>query len=532
MPGPTYDPRKPFWDVNDIEQQLQTQWTPLWDDRDRDGIWEPVETIVREGRVFSWMEPTVHYAIMRTETPPLDTGSPRVDEIAAFARDFMDDTMERTAVESFELWDDLMALNLTALAEENAADAAAAGAPLITFAYINDPGGTAHVPDTDNTHIAGMQYAINSRQVWIEKSGVAVDESIDFAFGHNGRWPYVHEIGHSLGLSHPGTYGEGSTYEGHAEYAQDSRQFTVMSYFGKWVEGADGIYRFDYDAGRGTTGLLPQTPMLHDVAAIQEKYKPATDTRVGDTTYGFHSTADRDVFNFDLNQTPILTIWDSGGNDTLDVSGFEKRLPSGAMAYPDQYVDLRAGNFSDVGFLQGNVAIAYDCTIENAIGGRGNDIIMGNGVGNRLDGGAGNDRIDGGAGSDRIIGGLGADWLIGGTGKDVFEFYWLAESLPNKTGQDVIADFEIGTDKIDLRGIDANSLVGGNQAFTFVTDFTGSPFAADPARHAGQLQWDRGEGRTVLVSGDVNGDGRADFAIQVNVAGFVPPTLHASDFLL
>lgn len=528
MPGPIYDPRKPIWSISDVADQLQTQWMPLWFDRDGDMMRDDGEVTVREGREFSWMAPTVHYSIMRTETPPRDTGSPGVDEIDAFADGFMDsfmgdDTMYRTAVQSFELWDDLMALDLTEIAESKAKAEADAGGPLITFAYTEGLFG-AHTPDTDNTLIAGNQYAIDSRQVWIEKSERGVDDPADFAFGQHGRWTYLHEIGHSLGLSHAGLYdGAGHTYERHAEYAQDTRQFTVMSYFGKWMAGADGIWRFDYDADARAPGLLPQTPMLHDIAAIQDKYKPEGDTRSGDTTYGFHSTADRDVFNFDLNQTPILTIWDSGGNDTLDVSGFYKRLDSGVVVHPNQYVDLRAGQFSDVGFLQGNVAIANDCTIENAIGGRGNDTIVGNGVGNMLDGGAGNDRIDGGAGSDRIIGGLGADWLIGGTGKDVFEFYWLAESLPTKTGQDIIADFEIGTDRIDLRGIDANSRLDGNQAFTFVDEFTGV---------AGQLQWDRGEGRTLLVSGDVNGDRIADFAIQVNAAGFVPPTLHASDFLL
>jgi Ca2+-binding RTX toxin-like protein len=526
MPGPSYDRRKPFWDTSDVAYQLQTQWMPLWDDRNGDGVQQVSELTVREGRVFSWMEPTVYYAIMRDETPPLDTGSPRLDEIGAFAHGFMRDNgiMHRTAVESFELWDDLIALNLTELPEEKAADEAKAGGALITFAYTDHAGWDAHVPDTDNTHIAGSRYAIDSRQVWIERSGTAVDEPTDFGFGLKGRWTYLHEVGHSLGLSHAGSYdGEGHSYEWHAEYAQDTRQFTIMSYFGKWVEGADGIFRFDYNAGRDTPGLFPQTPMLHDVAAIQDKYEPATDTRAGDTTYGFHSSAGRDVFNFDLNQTPILTIWDSGGIDTLDVSGFQKRLDSGATIYPHQYVDLRAGEFSDIGFLEGNVAIANGCTLENAIAGRGNDRIVGNAVANTLDGGAGRDHIDGGAGSDRIIGGLGADWLVGGAGKDVFALFWLAESLPTKTGQDVIADFETGTDKIDLRAIDANSTLDGDQPFTFGADFTG---------RAGELQWDRGEGRALLVSGDINGDRLADFAIQVNIAGFAAPMMHAGDFLL
>ena len=47
--------------------------------------------------------------------------------------------------------------------------------------------------------------------------------------------PYIHEVGHTLGLSHPGSYNAGAgqtiTYSSNAEYAQDTHQFTLMSYF-------------------------------------------------------------------------------------------------------------------------------------------------------------------------------------------------------------------------------------------------------------------------------------------------------------
>ena len=45
----------------------------------------------------------------------------------------------------------------------------------------------------------------------------------------------MHEIGHALGMSHPGNYnaeeGVTLTYEANAEYYQDSLQYTIMSYF-------------------------------------------------------------------------------------------------------------------------------------------------------------------------------------------------------------------------------------------------------------------------------------------------------------
>ena len=64
--------------------------------------------------------------------------------------------------------------------------------------------------------------------------------------------------------------------------------------------------------------------MLDDIAAVQAMYGADLTTRTGDTTYGFHSTADRDVFDFYTNINPFLTIYDAGGHDTLDLSGFNR----------------------------------------------------------------------------------------------------------------------------------------------------------------------------------------------------------------
>jgi serralysin len=61
-------------------------------------------------------------------------------------------------------------------------------------------------------------------------------------------------------------------------------------------------------------------------------------------------------------------------------------------------------------------------SIENVIGGAGNDSRLGNGLGNALAGGNGADTLDGGIGNDRLTGGLGSDSLIGGTGLDEFVF--------------------------------------------------------------------------------------------------------------
>ena len=80
--------------------------------------------------------------------------------------------------------------------------------------------------------------------------------------------------------------------------------------------------------------------------------------------------------------------------------------------------------------------------------------------------------------------------------------------LTNATA-DVILDFNSADgDKIKLDLVDANALVGGNQAFSFIgtAAFTNS---------AGQLRFQQAGGDTYIY-GDTNGDGSADFMIRLS----------------
>ncbi len=92
------------------------------------------------------------------------------------------------------------------------------------------------------------------------------------------------------------------------------------------------------------------------------------------------------------------------------------------------------------------------------------------------------------------------------------------------SGRDTILDFVRGSDKIDLAGIDATAGTTTNDAFGFIgtAAFSGV---------AGQLRYelfDAADMSFTLVQGDVNGDGIADFEVQIN--GLVPLT--TADFVL
>jgi serralysin len=206
---------------------------------------------------------------------------------------------------------------------------------------------------------------------------------------------YIHEIGHALGLNHMGDYNGGGNWE--PESYQDSTVLSIMSYFGPDQGSNTGINDIMWaDWVKGGVTYAAQTPMLNDIMAIQDMYGADTTTRTGATTYGFNSNISGSAaqfFDFDINSNPILCIYDSSGNDTLDLSGFSTSCT----------ISLVAGTFSDCNDMTNNISIAYTATIENAVGGSKADTITGNGVANILTGGRGNDTINGAGGDDIAV---------------------------------------------------------------------------------------------------------------------------------
>ncbi len=286
--------------------------------------------------------------------------------------------------------------------------------------------------------------------------------------GTYGYYTFLHEIGHALGLDHP--------HEGRviADPSIDALQFTVMSY--RDFVG-DALNSF-------ASNPFPTTPMLRDIAAIQYLYGANMSTRSGDTTY-----------SWTVGQNIYETIWDGGGNDTIDWSN----QSSAAI------INLNAGQWSYLGparwdghaYTQQNLMIAYNAVIENATGGAGNDTLRGNSAGNTLNGGAGNDQLYGGAGDDVFDWDAssrgGADTMYGGPGNDTYVIDSLSDVVVELAGEgtDVIqaaitysianvANVEnlylFGTQSVNatgnalanvLRGNDAaNTLVGGAGADT------------------------------------------------------------------
>ncbi|MBX9750064.1 MAG: hypothetical protein K5Q68_10660 [Roseococcus sp.] len=142
------------------------------------------------------------------------------------------------------------------------------------------------------------------------------------------------------------------------------------------------------------------------------------------------------------------------------------------------------------------------------------NLIQGNAGANRLEGGAGDDTMGGGAGQDTLVGGDGKDRLSGGLGADRLEGGLHADrfifiSSLDADG-DVIADFSAAQgDRIDLRRMDTNAALAGDQAFAWIG---GASFS----NQAGQLRYAGG-----VLAGDLDGNGVADFQVTFENAALL-----------
>ena len=150
----------------------------------------------------------------------------------------------------------------------------------------------------------------------------------------------------------------------------------------------------------------------------------------------------------------------------LDEDGNAHEIAFDAYA-PRQDLDLVDGSDTNVvvqAILTQNDTVAGTGGIDRIFAEKGSNTVDGFGGDDVLSGGNGDDSLTGGTGKDSLEGGTGDDILSGGEGSDVFLFNTEEVRLDDGTvvdatpaplgfGRDVITDFELGADKIDLRKV-------------------------------------------------------------------------------
>ncbi len=318
----------------------------------------------------------------------------------------------------------------------------------------------------------------------IAEAHVVIDDNLDpsFALDTQAFLILMHEIGHALGLKHG--FAGSPTLPG----SLDQTDYTVMS----------------YTPGPNTPEAGSQTPQLGDIAALQYLYGANTAGNVGNTTY--HITYDP-ALDFET-----FTLWDAGGNDTIDASTFA----DGGT------IDLRETSVSNL--ANQTFWIASGVTIENAIGTPYGNEIHGNSASNRIFGHLGYDTLFGHDGADTLVGGAsftdtadsddiiygngGSDIIYGNSGNDSL----IGGSLINEateSGNDTIygglgndSIYGNGGNDVIVGGPGTDYLYGGAGNDIFVMTSGSGQDQVLPFQGAGQVGGD-----ILRVISNINGTG-------------------------
>ncbi|MEO3387099.1 DUF4214 domain-containing protein [Mesorhizobium sp. CAU 1741] len=395
--------------------------------------------------------------------------------------------------DAMKLWNDLIAIDIQKAGSASDADIVLGVSDMPSTAWAYTPSSSTQGGD-----------------VWLGSTSWLVSP----AKGNYGYMTIMHEIGHALGLSHPheqktllmgaaipdgpaeglcpccGGAVHGEVSNGQASNAQAAGETSLAAASFQGVRAIDAMawslmsYRSysGADMSRGYTNETfgyAQTPMARDIAAIQHLYGADYETRSGDTVYRWSETTGEKFINGAGQGKPggnkvFETVWDGGGRDTFDFSNHTTDLTVDLA--PGAWTSFNNAQLANLGSGQkapGNVALAYlhegdvRATVENAIGGSGNDKITGNAADNVLVGGAGDDVITGVAGRNVLVGdGLGNELAL--IGLDRVEVISAAVPVVTTGGDDTLTG-GAGND-IFVPGLGENVVRGGEGADTLILD--------------------------------------------------------------
>lgn len=285
--------------------------------------------------------------------------------------------------------------------------------------------------------------------------GWSFDQQQSLAEGGYSFAVILHEFGHAHGLAHPHDRGGGSEIMlgvtaptgSLGLFNLNQGVYTVMSYNDAWQLHPDGPSPFTANSlDHGWSGTLS----AFDIAVLQQRYG-VVDRNTSNNIYRLETA--------NAQGTYYQTIWDSGGIDEIRYDGARAAQIDLTAATLD-YSPTGAGVVSFVDDVWGGYTIASGVVIENAIGGSGDDVLLGNAAANRLLGNNGDDYMMGRDGADTLIGSNGADTLFGDGGDDRLDGGNDRDSLDGGAGADLL---EGGNgDDVLTGGAGVDTLNGGS----------------------------------------------------------------------
>lgn len=352
---------------------------------------------------------------------------------------------------------------IEAFANVNFVAASSASSANITF-YIGD------FDSYNASGLAGYYYEYTNTSInQFTKATVGMDDDYtDFAtVGSFSYTTLLHEIGHAIGLKHPGNYGNG--VGPFLPESIDNTSYTVMSYNdsdGNNSTNPTNYQSLDVEAiqylygtgdstysGGGDTGTDGADTFTLS-SAMDYKAGLGADSITGssgaDTIYGGRSRSDsEDVADTLLGGAGNDLLFGNAGNDVIYGDSILELGSDGAdEIWGGKGLDtIRGGAGNDqIGGGGDNYNPTDDGDVlyggagnDSFTGNGGNDLIFGESGADSVHGGAGNDTLYGGTGNDTMIGGIGDDYIYGESGTDRFVF---SQFTANE--YDVVWDYAVG----------------------------------------------------------------------------------------
>ena len=260
----------------------------------------------------------------------------------------------------------------------------------------------------------------------------------------------LHEFGHAHGIAHPHDTGGGSeimlgvtaSTGSLGVYNLNQGVYTVMSYNDGWDLHPSGDRNF---SGATLGSGWSETLGAFDIATLQARGYMTQPTNAGDTTY---TLADTQL------DASYQTLLDTGGNDTIAYAG-AKDVQIDLTAATLDYSPTGGGAISFAHGVWGGYTIANGVVIENATGGSGNDVLVGNDADNVLNGGGGSDTVVYALADGAVVIDLVAQTATGGGGNDTLMS--IESAVGSKYNDSLIGD---GTDNT-LDGGDGDDEIAG-----------------------------------------------------------------------